>query len=169
MEQTDPIPLKVELLSKSPEDTFAIGDKLSQFLQPGAIVALFGRLGSGKTVLVKGFCHGLAVHGEITSPSYTIMNMYEGRLPVYHFDFYRLQQHTDWHELGLDEYMFGEGVSFIEWPDRLGNWLPDESVEITIQRLRPHTEENENHRKIIVENLKGVNSLQLKVEQNSAC
>ncbi|HDL19092.1 MAG TPA: tRNA (adenosine(37)-N6)-threonylcarbamoyltransferase complex ATPase subunit type 1 TsaE [Bacteroidetes bacterium] len=153
-------PGKIESMSLSQDDTFRFADILAQFLYPGVIVALFGRLGSGKTALVKGFCHGLGVQEEVTSPSYTIMNIYKGRLPVYHFDFYRLYQNTDWNELGLDEYLFGEGVSFIEWPDRLGNWLPGESVEITIQRLRPYTEANVDHRKIMVKNLKGADLLQ---------
>ena len=81
------------------------------------------------------------------------MNMYSGHFPIFHFDFYRLERGSNWSELGLDEYLFDDGISFIEWPDRLEYWLPENIIEIFIQRVRPFSAENENHRQIIINNL----------------
>jgi len=159
--------VKTTFFSKSVLETIDIGKSIASVLLPGTIIALYGHLGSGKTILVKGFCQGLGVKNDVTSPSYTIMNMYSGRFQIYHFDFYRLEHGSNWDELGLDEYLYDEGISFIEWPDRLEDWLPQNSIEIFIHRVRPFTSENENHREIVVNNLQleGLNLSKFKLEK----
>ncbi len=139
-------------LSTSADQTMAIGRHMATQFKPGTIVALYGQLGSGKTVLVKGFCTGLGTKSIVTSPSYTLMNIYSGSSQIFHFDFYRLDNETNWYELGLDEYLFGDGISFIEWPERLCDNLPENVVEISIFPVAPNTAENENLRRIIVKN-----------------
>ena len=155
MENSITISLKTEtiLLSKTPNDTLQLGKLISEKLTPGTIIALYGQLGSGKTVFVKGCCEGLTVKEAVTSPSYTIMNIYSGRIPVFHYDFYRLERGSNWDDLGLDEYLFDDGISFIEWPDRLENWLPEDAVEIFIQRIKPISNETEKQRRLIIRNL----------------
>ncbi len=140
------------LLSCSADETMAIGQRMAILFNPGTIVALYGQLGSGKTVLVKGFCTGLGTQSIVTSPSYALMNIYSGLYQIFHFDFYRLENETDWNELGLDEYLFGDGISFIEWPDRLKDKLPENVVEVSIFPVSPITAKNENLRRIIVKN-----------------
>ncbi len=143
------------LISRSVDDTLKIGEQLAGYLGPGTVVALFGQLGSGKTVMVKGICRGLGVEeDEVSSPSFTIMNVYEGKVPVFHFDFYRIPPETDWQELGIEEFFYDDGVVLIEWPDRLGDELPPDAVFVFIQRLLPFAKETENVRKIVVRNLR---------------
>ena len=145
--------IQLTLKSSSEEDTLQIGEILAAGLRPGMIVALFGSLGSGKTVLVKGICRGLSVPPEeVSSPSFTILNIYDGRLPVFHFDFYRLQSGTQWAELGVHEYFYGEGVTLIEWPDRLGDELPAEAVQVFLRRVLPVTQETQNQRILVIRN-----------------
>ena len=145
---------KLELLSHSEAETIEIGKILAGQVTPGTILALFGQLGSGKTVLAKGICLGLGVPPEdVSSPSFTIMNVYNGRIPVFHFDFYRLQPETNWTELGIDEFFYGEGLVLIEWPDRLGEELPEEAAQIFIQRILPVRPETQTHRRLILQGL----------------
>ena len=146
--------VRLTLKSFSEDDTLQIGELIASVLRPGMIVALFGPLGSGKTVLVKGICRGLGVPpDDVSSPSFTILNIYSGRLPVFHFDFYRLQPETNWAELGIDEYFYDEGVVLIEWPDRLGEELPEEAAQIFIQRILPVKPETENQRLLVIHGL----------------
>jgi len=152
--QTDSSISQTTLFSRSTVDTMTIGQQLAQVFESGMVCALFGNLGSGKTVLVKGVCRGLGVQEEVTSPSFMIMNIYNGRCPIYHFDFYRLQRKTNWADLGLDEYLFADGLSLIEWPDRLKDDLPESSVHIFIRRIHPVSAVTENQRLITVVGLK---------------
>ncbi len=99
------------------------------------VLAMYGELGSGKTVLAKGIGRGLEAEDEITSPSFVIMNLYSGRIPIYHFDFYRLNSILQLDDLGLDEFFYGDGVSLIEWADRLGERLPWGSIEVSLKRV----------------------------------
>jgi len=114
--------------SKSPDETLRIASKLAADLRPGDVLALVGELGAGKTCFVKGLASGLGVpEGTyVRSPSFVLMNEYEGgRLPLYHFDFYRLADPDELLDLGLDEYFFGEGVTVVEWADRFPGTMPD--------------------------------------------
>ncbi|MDR2486213.1 MAG: tRNA (adenosine(37)-N6)-threonylcarbamoyltransferase complex ATPase subunit type 1 TsaE [Treponema sp.] len=121
-------------VSSSPEETIAAGERIAQMLQGGSVVALRGGLGAGKTYLTKGIARGLGVQEEITSPTYMIISEYQGRLPFYHIDAYRLQGDDDFSNLGGEELLYGTGVSVIEWSERLPHSIPKDAiiVEITI-------------------------------------
>ena len=121
------------IISKSEKDTIRIGQKIAEKLGPGSIVALFGDLGSGKTRIVQGICLQLEVSEEVTSPTFTIINEYKGTLPVYHFDFYRINNESEIWQLGYEEYLFSDGVSLIEWADKMTNLLPDNCIKIYLK------------------------------------
>jgi len=111
-------------ISQGAAETRAIGRRLAAALQPGAVLIFTGNLGAGKTTLIQGVCEGLGVTATVTSPTFTLINEYPGRLPVYHFDFYRLHADAELHDLGLEEYFDGEGICLIEWPELIESWLP---------------------------------------------
>ena len=114
--------------SNSPAETEAIGRQLAQEIGIGSILALKGDLGSGKTVFVKGLVAGLGSRADVTSPTFTIVHEYrQGRMPVYHFDFFRLENQESAARLGLDDYFFGDGVSVIEWADRFAELIPQQA------------------------------------------
>ncbi len=111
--------------SNSPAETEAFGRQLAQELGPGSVLALTGELGAGKTQFVKGLAAGLGSSAAVTSPTFTIVHEYAGgRFPVYHFDFFRLEDQQSTARLGLDDYFFGDGVSVIEWADRFPDLIP---------------------------------------------
>jgi len=112
-------------ISNSPAETEAIGRRLAEDIDVGSVLALKGDLGSGKTVFVKGLVAGVGSRAEVTSPTFTIVHEYRaGRLPVYHFDFFRLENRETVARLGLDDYFFGDGVSVIEWADCFPELIP---------------------------------------------
>ena len=114
-------------------ETAAFGRSLGALLEKGMVIALNGELGAGKTTLVKAVATGLGILEEdVCSPSYTLINEYEGRLPVYHFDLYRLTDSSELYELGYDDYLEGEGISIIEWADAVPDALPGEYLSIKI-------------------------------------
>ncbi|PYJ74105.1 MAG: tRNA (adenosine(37)-N6)-threonylcarbamoyltransferase complex ATPase subunit type 1 TsaE [Verrucomicrobia bacterium] len=115
-------------ISNSPAETEAIGRQFAKELNVGSILALEGELGSGKTQFTKGLVAGLESSAPVTSPTFTIVHEYPGgRLPVYHFDFFRLENRESVAQLGLDDYFFGDGVSVIEWPDRFPEFIPKQA------------------------------------------
>ncbi len=119
---------------KSEEDTRHFGLELAERLTPGSIVALIGDLGTGKTALTKYIAEGLGVKETITSPTFNIVKEYEsGRLPLYHFDVYRLTDPEDMYEIGYEEYFFGRGVTVVEWADMVEELLPPETIVINIE------------------------------------
>lgn len=120
------------LFSNSVQETLAIGECLGRLASPGDFIALTGDLGSGKTHFAQGVARGLGVDPLVcvASPSYTLLNEYSGRIPLYHFDLYRLGGDADILELGFDEYFYGRGLCLVEWADRLGLELPDEYLKI---------------------------------------
>ena len=112
-------------ISNSPAETEAMGQQFAEEIGVGSILALNGDLGSGKTVFVKGLVAGLGSRADVSSPTFTILHEYRGgRLPVYHFDFFRLENRESIVRLGLDDYFFGDGVSVIEWGDRFPELIP---------------------------------------------
>jgi tRNA threonylcarbamoyladenosine biosynthesis protein TsaE len=121
-----------ELISESAIDTFNYGRILGGLLESGDFVALIGDLGAGKTHFVKGIAHGLGVSPDepVCSPSYTILNIHQGRIPLYHFDLYRLNDEGQVSDLGFEEYFDGPGVTVVEWADRLGSLMPQDNLRV---------------------------------------
>jgi len=117
-----------------------LGEKLADLLQPGDFISLHGELGAGKTLFAQGVAYGLGVSREtpVTSPTYTLLNIYPARVPLYHFDLYRLNSDADALDAGFDEYFFGEGISLVEWPQRLARLLPASRLEIFFSYLDDH-------------------------------
>ena len=115
-------------ISNNPAETEAIGQRFAKDVDAGSVLALKGELGSGKTQLVKGLVAGLGSGAAVTSPTFTILHEYSsGRFPVYHFDFFRLEDRQSVARLGLDDYFFGDGVSVIEWADRFPEFIPGQA------------------------------------------
>ena len=121
-----------DLDSPDPETTRSIGESLAQFARPGDVLCLWGDLGAGKTQLAKGFGAGLGVEGTISSPSFILMAEYAGRLPLFHIDLYRLADGVDAHAGGLLDERQRDGVTLIEWPERLGDALPTPRLDVRI-------------------------------------
>ena len=115
-------------ISNNPAETEAIGQRFAKDVGAGSVLALKGELGSGKTQFVKGLVAGLGSGAAVTSPTFTILHEYSsGRFPVYHFDFFRLEDRQSVARLGLDDYFFGDGVSVIEWADRFPEFIPGQA------------------------------------------
>ena len=123
----------VDILSKSTDQTIKLGERLAKHLRKGDIFCLQGDLGSGKTTLIKGIAKGLKIASEkVTSPTFVLMNAYEGRLPLYHFDLYRLEEIHEISSIGYEEFLYGDGVAVIEWAERLGALTPKEYLRIEL-------------------------------------
>jgi tRNA threonylcarbamoyladenosine biosynthesis protein TsaE len=127
-----------EYISESEEQTRQIARDFAKGLQPGAVVCLQGELGAGKTHFVKGMAVAFGIkESEVQSPTFTLINEYEGTLSLYHFDCYRMESYQEALEIGAEEYFYGEGVSVIEWPERIRQILPPDVIWITITSLSP--------------------------------
>ncbi len=126
--------MKNFLISKSINETKALGARLAKLLRPGDNIALTGNLGSGKTTFTKGIARGLKIEKPeyVNSPSFVLMKEYKGRANLYHFDLYRLDSLEDIEYIGMQEYLDGDGVVVIEWADRMKMLLPSEYLEISI-------------------------------------
>jgi tRNA threonylcarbamoyladenosine biosynthesis protein TsaE len=123
------------VVSSSPEETIDAGERIATLLHKGSVVALRGGLGAGKTWLTKGIARGLGVTEEVTSPTYTIISEYEGRLPLYHIDAYRLRGDDDFAAIGADDVVYGNGVTVIEWSERVAQSLPADALVIEVSIL----------------------------------
>jgi tRNA threonylcarbamoyladenosine biosynthesis protein TsaE len=121
--------------SDSPEATQAAGARLAEALGPGDVVALTGELGAGKTCFTQGVAQGLGVTGHAVSPTFVLVNEYRGRLPVHHVDAYRTESLTELLDLGLDELFSGDGVTIVEWADKLLPLLPARAIHVHIDGL----------------------------------
>ena len=119
--------------TNSAEETRELGFQLAEELRAGDVILLEGPLGAGKSELARGIAKGLGVSERVTSPSFTILNVYSsGRLPLYHFDWYRLESEEELYELGMEEYLSGDGVALVEWPGRCPDALPEDFLMIEI-------------------------------------
>ena len=126
----------MEILSRSRAETFECGRTYGEKAKAGEVYALNGDLGAGKTVWAKGFAAGLGITEPVSSPTFTIMQTYEGgRLTLYHFDVYRIEDPEEMEEVGFDEWISGDGVALIEWADMVEDLLPKETIRVTITRL----------------------------------
>ena len=130
-------PVRVE--TESAAATLELGRSVGRLLRPGEVVGLFGELGSGKTTLIKGCALGLGVADAriVTSPTFTLMNIYHGRCPVYHFDLYRIHSPDEFAEIGHADFFGGEGVCLIEWAERAGPLLPADALRVLCTTLGP--------------------------------
>ena len=117
------------------QETRALGERLGKAAEPGQIYTLIGDLGVGKTVFTQGFAKGLGIDEPISSPTFTIVQIYdEGRMPFYHFDVYRIGDIEEMEEIGYDDYFFGEGICLIEWAELIKEILPENRISITIEK-----------------------------------
>lgn len=121
-------------VSKSVSDTEAFGERLAKRLRPGCVLAFTGSLGMGKTALTRGLARGLGCRGRVTSPTFTIVNEYEGTLPLFHFDLYRLGSSDELYDIGWDDYLARGGVCAVEWSERVADALPPDTVTVDIAR-----------------------------------
>jgi len=125
---------KLIFKSVSVGETIKFGERLGKLLAPGHVIALAGELGAGKTTMVKGIVQGLGVTDRraVRSPTFALVHRYEGRIPVYHFDAYRLENAQEMLDIGSDEMIYGDGVSIIEWADNVSECLPEEYLKVTL-------------------------------------
>ena len=120
--------------TESPEETQALGEQIGKTLKQGDVIALIGDLGTGKTCLTQGIARGVGISSDevVNSPSYILINEYNGKIPIYHIDLYRLEDSAEIAELGLSEYIEGDGICIIEWAERMADALPDTAIKIHI-------------------------------------
>ncbi len=128
-------PNTLDFISHSEAQTRRLGARLAAVLNPGDVLALIGELGTGKTRWVQGVCQGLEVAELAVSPTFTLVNEYQGRWPVYHIDLYRLADTSEALTFGLEDYLYGSGISLIEWADRAGKFLPDSYLAVELYHL----------------------------------
>lgn len=137
------------LETNSPEETYEIGKQLGESAQAGMILCLNGDLGTGKTVFTQGFAAGLGIEEPVNSPTFTIVQVYEeGRLPLYHFDVYRIGDPEEMDEIGYEDYFYGEGVSLVEWAELIEELIPPEAIQVTIEK---DLERGFDYRKVTIE------------------
>lgn len=142
--------MKMEYDSYSSDDTFNLGRKIGENARQGQIICLNGDLGVGKTVFTQGFAKGLGIAEPVSSPTFTILQVYEdGRMPLYHFDVYRITDIDEMNEIGYDDYFFGEGVCLIEWPELILEIIPDDAIKVTIEK---NLDRGFDFRKIMIDN-----------------
>lgn len=135
--------------SLKPEDTFSLGEEIGKMAQPGSVYTLVGDLGVGKTVFTQGLAKGLGIEEAVNSPTFTIVQVYEaGRIPFYHFDVYRIGDVSEMDEVGYDDYVYGEGISLIEWANLIEEILPARYTQITIEK---DLEKGFDYRRITIE------------------
>ncbi len=118
--------------TKSETETERAGERLAQVLHAGDVLAMTGDLGAGKTAFIRGLARGLGVTARVTSPTYTVVNEYEGRLPLFHFDMYRLSGPDELYDIGWDDYLKRGGVCAVEWSERAEGLLPDDCITVAI-------------------------------------
>ena len=135
----------MEFITHSPEETEALGAALAQKLLPGAVIAYRGDLGAGKTAFTRGLARGLGIKDPVTSPTYTIVNEYfDGRLPLFHFDMYRLASSEDLWDIGWEDYLLRGGICAVEWSENVADAM-EEPIIVTIQKT------GEDSRRITIE------------------
>lgn len=137
-------------ITDSEAETGALAETMAKELMPGQVVCLRGDLGVGKTVFAKGLCRALGVSEHVSSPTFTLVNEYDGAAgKIYHFDLYRIEDPDELYEVGFEEFVGGDGIAVIEWPERAEEMLPEKRIEILLER------NGENGRRITVKELVG--------------
>ena len=128
----------MEILSHSEAETEAAGERLGASLSPGTVLAYRGGVGMGKTAFTRGLARGLGCTGRVTSPTFTIVNEYEGRIPLFHFDMYRLPDSDALFDIGWEDYLDRGGVCAVEWSEQVDDALPEDTIYVTISRHPDH-------------------------------
>lgn len=134
------------IISNSEQDTFELAKKIAADLRPGDVVALYGEMGTGKTAFVKGLAKGLCYDGEVTSPTFSLINEYQGRCKLYHFDMFRVFTQDSLYSTGFYDYLDGDGILAVEWSENIRDELPDIRIDIRFEYGK-----NENERLITIE------------------
>ena len=146
--------MNMKIESFSAEETYELGKKLGSEANPGDVLTLIGDLGVGKTVFTQGFADGLGITEPISSPTFTIVQQYDtGRLPLYHFDVYRIGDIEEMEEIGYDDYFFGQGICLIEWANLIEEILPENLIKVTIEK---DLDKGFDYRKITVTGLEEI-------------
>lgn len=141
----------MEYITHSPAETEELGCRLGRTLGPGAVVAYFGGLGMGKTAFTRGLARGLGCRGRVTSPTFTIVNEYDGPTPLFHFDMYRLADADALFDIGWEDYLDRGGVCAVEWSENVAEALPEDTVWVDLRRL----EGEDNGRRITITGVTG--------------
>ena len=136
----------MKFVSHSTQETEQFGEEVAKSLRGGDVLAFTGSLGMGKTAFTRGLARGLGCRGRVTSPTFTIVNEYDGKTPLFHFDMYRLGSSDELFDIGWDDYLARDGVCAVEWSERVSDALPDDTIYVDIAR----GEEDENTRTITV-------------------
>lgn len=134
-----------KFITNSTDETAAIAEKIGTESIKGQTYALYGELGTGKTVFARGMAKGLGIDEDITSPTFNLLEIYPGNITLYHFDLYRIEDDEEFDQLFFEEYWDGEGISIIEWADKAGDRLPEEAIKITLEYI------NNDKRRITIE------------------
>ena len=137
-----------KIITLNSKQTKDLGNKLARKLRQGSLVALCGSLGSGKTTMIKGICQGLGVKELVRSPCFIIMTQYKGKLPIYHFDLYRLKNPDELHTIGYEEYFYGDGICLVEWAEKAKYFLPEQRIDVFLKIL------SESQREIKINEIK---------------
>lgn len=141
----------MEYRTGSPAETEALGERLAQSLRPGTVLAYTGDLGAGKTAFTRGLARGLGIAARVTSPTFTIVNEYEGgRMPLFHFDLYRLSGPEELYDIGWEDYLARDGLLAVEWSENMEDALEQDCVRVDIRRL-----DGENERCITITGVEG--------------
>ena len=142
----------MEHLSHNVTETEQLGEQLAHHLHAGDVIAYLGDLGAGKTAFTRGLARGLGCTGRVTSPTFTIVNEYEGNLPLFHFDMYRLSDADELFDIGWDDYLSRDGICAVEWSERITTELPENTITVTIRR----SDEHDEWRYITIEGVEGL-------------
>lgn len=138
----------MEFISNSRQETAEIAKKFAKTVKAGDIICLNGDLGAGKTAFTSGFAAGLGYTGYVSSPTFALINEYRGDMMIYHFDVYRIDESVEMFDIGIDDYLFGDGVCIIEWAERIGELLPDGVINVNIEK---DITRGEDFRRIVIE------------------
>lgn len=139
----------MKYITRSFEETEAAAARLADTLKGGEVIAMYGDLGAGKTAFVRGLARALGINAHITSPTFTIVNEYEGRLELYHFDVYRINDPEEIYEVGYEDYINSDGVCIIEWAELIEELLPQDCIRVKINKDSSH---GDDYREITIEN-----------------
>lgn len=152
--------------TENPEETQTLGEKLGKTLKRGDVIALVGDLGTGKTCLTQGIARGVGIASDevVNSPSYILINEYNGAIPIYHIDLYRLEKSEEIAELGLSEYIEGDGICIIEWAERMSDLLPDTCIKIHITLVDTNVSHSSEVRELASQNPEDENIRHIEIQ-----